>query len=129
MARRVSEVPTEPLIPIDVVALRCRQNEETIWRRMEALGWKAVPDWDHTWCMPRSQAAHLFEEITGATTEYERVERQRREQQMADEHEGRMQPVRAYEAALASEKGKVHGGVQVFGPDDPTPGWAEEDDD
>jgi hypothetical protein len=126
MARRTADTPAEPLIPVDLVALRTGQLEETIWRKMEALGWKAVPDWDRTWCMPRSQAQQLFEEITGATEEYERVERQRREQQMADEHEGRMRPVRAYEEALASEKGKVAGGVQAFGPDDPTPGWAEE---
>ena len=129
MARRVSEVPTEPLIPIDLVALRTGQLEEVIWRRMEATGLKAVPDWDRTWCMPRSQAAQIFEEITGETAAYERVERQRREQQMADEHEGRMQPVRAYEDAIASEKGKVAGGVQAFGPDDPTPSWGEGDDD
>ena len=29
---------------------------------------------------------------------------------------------------VASRKGRVPGGVQAFGPDDPTPSWAEEGD-
>jgi hypothetical protein len=36
-----------------------------------------------------------------------------------------MQPYRAWQGATASTKGRVPGGVRAFGPDDPTPGWAD----
>jgi hypothetical protein len=52
-----------------------------------------------------------------------------RERQLDAEHEGRLQPYRAWQAAVASTKGRVPGGVQAFGPDDPTPSWGEGGDD
>ena len=56
------------------------------------------------------------------------MNRERLEKQLADKMEGRMQPYREWQKAMASTKGRVPGGVQAFGPDDPTPGWAEEGD-
>jgi hypothetical protein len=56
------------------------------------------------------------------------MNRERLEKQLADEMEGRMQPYRAWQAAVASTKGRVPGGVQAFGPDDPTPGWGLQGD-
>jgi hypothetical protein len=53
---------------------------------------------------------------------------ERLEKQLADEMEGRMQPYRAWQREVASSKGLVPGGVQAFGPDDPTPSWGEGDD-
>ena len=49
------------------------------------------------------------------------------ERQLADELEGCMQPYRAWQYATAHSKGLVPGGVQAFGPDDPTPSWGEGD--
>jgi hypothetical protein len=60
--------------------------------------------------------------------ENSRMNRERLEKQLADEMEGRLQPYRAWQHAVASGKGRVPGGVQAFGPEDPTPGWAEEGD-
>jgi hypothetical protein len=45
------------------------------------------------------------------------MNRERLEKQLADEMEGRMQPYRAWQAAVASTKGRVRGGVQAIGPD------------
>jgi hypothetical protein len=53
---------------------------------------------------------------------------ERLEKQLADELEARLHPYRAWQFATASTKGRVPGGVQAFGPDDRTPGWAEEGD-
>jgi hypothetical protein len=53
------------------------------------------------------------------------MNRERIDKQLDEEREGRMQPYRAWQYAVASGKGKVHGGVQAFGPDDPTPSWGE----
>jgi hypothetical protein len=56
------------------------------------------------------------------------MSRERLEKQLADETEGRMQPYWAWLYATASSQGRVRGGVQAFGPDDPTPAWGEEGD-
>jgi hypothetical protein len=67
--------------------------------------------------------------LLAAAAENSRMNRERLEKQLADEIEGRLQPYSAWQHAVASTKVRVPGGVQAFGPDDPTPGWAEEDDD
>ena len=124
MARRqTDDIPTEPLIPVATIAIRTGQLDEVIWRRLDARGWRAQQDWDDTWVVPRSQAREIFVELTAAKADYDRAEHVYAEKQQADELEGRLQPVRAFEAAERAARTRVRG-VEVTAPGAEKP-WAD----
>jgi hypothetical protein len=121
VARNNNDVPAEPLVVISLVAGRLRYPEEAIWNRLEPSD--VIRDWDGGYCDSWSKAKSLVDEISAATEAHEQVERQRREKQMADELEGRLQPVRAYEAAERAARTRVRG-VEVTAPGAEKP-WAD----
>ena len=123
MARRTTDVPVEPLVSVAEVAIRTGSLEEPIWRRMEAKGWRAVQDWGDGWCMSWTQAREIYREFTGAKADYDRAQHEFTEKQMADELEGRLQPVRAFESAERAARTRVRG-VEVTAPGAEKP-WAD----
>ena len=99
--------------------------------RLEAKGWKALPDWDDNWVVPRSQAREIFVELTTEKADYARAQREFTEKQQAAELAGRMAPVTAYENAVRAGERRVPGVVVSAPGEAPEPGWmsgAGEDD-
>jgi hypothetical protein len=127
MARRGNDDISEERVPINEIAMRSGFPIEAVRNKLEES--EIFERWDHVLCVRESRATEILDELVAAAAENNRMNHENTERQLAAELEGRLQPYRAWQYAVASEKGKVPGGVQAFGPGDPTPRWAEEDDD
>jgi hypothetical protein len=125
MARRTTDVPAEPLIPVSRIAIVTGQLDEVIWRRLEARGWRAEQDWDDDWVVPRSQAREIYLELTAAKADYHRKQHEYTEKQQAAELAGRMQPVTAYEDAVRRGERRVPGVIVSCPGESPEPGWMD----
>ena len=53
------------------------------------------------------------------------MNRERLEKQLADEMEGRMQPYRTWQNAIAADEWRISGGVQVSAPGESEPSWMQ----
>jgi hypothetical protein len=102
--------------PIEVV--RHKLDDSEIFER-----------WDHVLCVRGSRATEILDELVAAAEANNRWNKENIDRQIELEKEGRLAPYRAWQREVASSKNRVPGGVQAFGPDDPTPSWGEGGDD
>ena len=124
MARRNStdDIPEE-LVPISELAFRAGYPDVVVRNMLKES--EIVERWDHTPCVRGTRATEILDELVAAREENNQWNRENIDRQLDAEREGRMAPYRAWQYETAHSKGLIHGGVQAFGPDDPTPSWGE----
>ena len=125
MARRN---PEEELVRIAEVVAKSGYPAETVWNTLRPGEGVEFETWDHEPAIRASRATEVLDELLAAREENNRWNRQNIDAQIELEKDGRLAPYRAWQREVASSKNRVPGGVQAFGPDDPTPRWGEGED-